>query len=196
MRRNHSKGVSRRRRKKGHDYSRGGYFITIRTYGGVSRFGDVIEGRTCLNDTGRIVAEEWNRTGCLREGVTLDTFMVMPNHVHGLLWIGGTPKGYHEARLKRESRDVVESRDVRGSRDVREPRDASRGSQGLQRRKKGTLSTVVGAFKAAVTRRARREIGLDETLWQTSFRDEIVWDHRALRNFRRYIRTNPQRWAR
>ena len=73
-----------------YDYSaEGGYYITIVTQGRVNLFGEIIDGAMQLNEFGKIVWEEWFRTAELRPNVELaeDEFVVMPNHVHGIIWI-------------------------------------------------------------------------------------------------------------
>ncbi len=75
-----------------HDYSaEGGYYITIVTQGRACLFGDVIEGIVQLNEFGSIGGEEWYRTAKLRPNVELmeDEFVVMPNHIHGIIWLNG-----------------------------------------------------------------------------------------------------------
>ncbi|PSQ84773.1 MAG: hypothetical protein BRD42_11075 [Bacteroidetes bacterium QS_3_64_15] len=65
---------------------------------------------------------------------------------------------------------------------------------GLEKPEPSTLSTVIGAFKSAVTRRIneKRETP-GETVWQSSFHDHIVRNRNQLRRIRHYIRTNPRR---
>ena len=66
---------------------------------------------------------------------------------------------------------------------------------GLQKRTAGTLSTIMGCFKAAVTRRINEKRDAQgETIWQSSFHDQIVRNRAELRRIRNYIRTNPRRW--
>ena len=50
---------------------------------------EVVDGEMVLSEYGRIVDEEWHHTAQLRPYVTLDAFVVMPNHIHGILWIEG-----------------------------------------------------------------------------------------------------------
>jgi REP element-mobilizing transposase RayT len=78
-------------RLRGYDYSQAGaYFLTICTQDRACLFGEVVEGGVALNAFGRIVAEEWSRTGVLRQDVQVDEFIVMPNHVHGILVLAGS----------------------------------------------------------------------------------------------------------
>jgi putative transposase len=71
-----------------YDYSaEGGYYITIVTQGKACLFGEVTDGEMKINDFGKIVYEEWFRTAKLRPNVELleDEFVVMPNHIHGII---------------------------------------------------------------------------------------------------------------
>ena len=75
-------------RLRDYDYRQDGvYFVTICTHQLICLFGDVIDGAMRLNANGVIVEEEWRRTAELRPYVGLDVFVVMPNHVHGILMI-------------------------------------------------------------------------------------------------------------
>mgnify|MGYP001772626486 CR=1 FL=1 len=79
-------------RFRGYDYTQpGAYFITICTYEQEPLFGEVVDGEMRVNEWGQIVQEEWFRTARLRPYVILydDEFVVMPNHVHGIIWIVG-----------------------------------------------------------------------------------------------------------
>ncbi|WP_253665493.1 transposase [Thermus scotoductus] len=77
-------------RLKEYDYTQpGAYFITICTHGRAPLFGDVVDGEMRLNEMGEIVRVEWFKTVQLRPYVVLheDEFVVMPNHIHGIIWI-------------------------------------------------------------------------------------------------------------
>ncbi len=87
-------------RLKEWDYTEpGAYFVTICTHNREPLFGQVVDGEIVLNEYGQIVWEEWFRTATVRPNVELfeDEFVVMPNHVHGIIWIvddtvgGGQP---------------------------------------------------------------------------------------------------------
>ena len=77
-------------RRPGYDYSQpGAYFITLVTYQRQALLGEIMNGVMILNLLGQIAAEEWFKTSPLRPYVELsaDEFVVMPNHVHGILHI-------------------------------------------------------------------------------------------------------------
>jgi REP element-mobilizing transposase RayT len=74
------------RRTDDWDYTRpAAYFVTICTQDRACLFGAVRRGRMHLNVVGRIVAEEWRRSETIRDRVHLDAFIVMPNHLHGIV---------------------------------------------------------------------------------------------------------------
>ncbi len=75
-------------RLKGYDYAQpGAYFVTICTRNWVRLFGEVAAGSIVLNPMGQVVEEEWLRTAEIRPNVELDAFVIMPNHVHGIVMI-------------------------------------------------------------------------------------------------------------
>ncbi|MBO6800554.1 MAG: hypothetical protein JJ892_09770, partial [Balneola sp.] len=75
-------------RLQGYDYSSPGfYFITICTNQKEYLFGDVINGKMHLNEYGVVAHGEWFKTEAIRDNVNLDAFVVMPNHIHGIIEI-------------------------------------------------------------------------------------------------------------
>lgn len=75
-------------RLSGYDYSQeGAYFLTIVARNRACLFGKVVDGEMRLNDVGLIVQEEWMKTAVLRPRVVLDEFVVMPNHIHGIIML-------------------------------------------------------------------------------------------------------------
>lgn len=75
-------------RLKGYDYSRrGAYFVTICVHKRACLFGEIVDGEMVLNDAGSVAAKCWHAIPDHFPHVILDTFVVMPNHVHGILFI-------------------------------------------------------------------------------------------------------------
>ena len=73
-----------------HDYAATAtYFITLVTVARLCLFGEVVDEKSVLNDLGLIVEAEWRRAAGIRPEVALDTFTVMPNHMHALLRVKG-----------------------------------------------------------------------------------------------------------
>ena len=73
-------------RLKEYDYSfPGWYYVTLCTYNRTNLFGKVVNGKMMLNDSGKIVEEEWLKTKQIRSNVDLDDYVIMPNHFHGII---------------------------------------------------------------------------------------------------------------
>jgi REP element-mobilizing transposase RayT len=148
------------------DYaSPGAYFLTL-----------VTAGRELLFDDSRYrqVAEDtWRWLGEHFADVVVDEFVVMPNHLHGVLILNG-----------------VEIADSRPSR--RAPT-----AEGVaQMRKVKPVGRLVGAFKTVSTNRINQMRGTPGTqVWQRNFYDRVVRSERELDRIRRYIYDNPAMWA-
>ena len=83
-----SKHHRRSVRLEGHDYaSAGWYFLTICAARRGEIFGRVVDNGVVLNRFGRIIQEQWSRVGAMREEVTLDEWIVMPDHLHAIVAI-------------------------------------------------------------------------------------------------------------
>jgi len=85
-------GVGKRSslRLEGYDYTLAGtYFITIITHKRACLFGEVIGGEVVLSPYGEVVRAKWLASAGIRQEIQLheDEFVVMPNHVHGIVWI-------------------------------------------------------------------------------------------------------------
>jgi putative transposase len=89
MKYNPDKHKRRSIRLRGYDYSApGAYFITICTHQRQCLFGEIVAGQMELNATGLWVQSCWQRLPHRFSQLTLDVFVIMPNHLHGILWLG------------------------------------------------------------------------------------------------------------
>ena len=151
----------------GHNYARpGAYFVTICTHERECLFGDVINGTMGLNEYGQIAHEEWVRSGEIRQEIRLDEFVVMPNHVHGIITIVGA-----------------------GS-----PRPGSKGAETAPLRRP-TLGQIVAYFKYQSTKRINEIRGAPGTpLWQRNYYEHVVRNEDEWNEIRTYIIENPLRW--
>ncbi|MGH8531828.1 MAG: transposase [Gammaproteobacteria bacterium] len=78
-------------RLRGYDYTQAGaYFVTIVVQDRACLFGEVVDGHMRLDDAGRMVAAEWDALCPRFMNIDLDAFVVMPNHIHGIIVITGT----------------------------------------------------------------------------------------------------------
>src|SRR3989339_852595 len=75
-------------RLKNYDYSENGaYFITLCAQNRKKLFGRIIDGKMILNEFGKLAHDEWQKTSEIRENIILDEFMIMPDHLHGIIII-------------------------------------------------------------------------------------------------------------
>ena len=159
-------------RLRGYDYRQSGvYFVTVFANQQRRIFGHMNDNGFICSELGRIVKEEWQRVERLRANVQMDLFVVMPNHLHGLVFIG----------------DSGPSEDAPPN----SPRAVSR-SQTLQA---GSLGAIIGQFKIAVTRQAKSQhLHPQHKIWQRNYHEHIVRSEQSLNELRQYIMTNPARW--
>jgi REP element-mobilizing transposase RayT len=123
------------------DYRRPGtYFITVCTHRRIPLFGTVVDGRVRGSAFGRVVAEEWHRTEQVRDNVTLDAFVVMPDHMHGVVVITTDPENGDSSRGSRGSSSMNPY--------YGHPNRTFGGAMA------GSLSTIMRQFKSMVTTRA------------------------------------------
>ena len=77
-------------RLPGYDYSRlGAYFITIVTHNRQYLFVNIVDGEMMWNEFRELVQNEWLKTGIIRPNINIDAFVVMPNHLRGIMIING-----------------------------------------------------------------------------------------------------------
>ena len=171
-------------RLKGYDYSlAGAYFVTISTQGRECVFGDVVAGVMRLNEAGRMVSTVWDTLLARFPGVDLDAFVVMPNHIHGIIVF---------ATRVSVGAPLVGAQDVTPNRTI-DNRATTRVAP--------TLGDVVGAFKSRATVEYTRGVktkgwpAFRRRLWQRNFYEHIIRNEASLNHIRQYILDNPARWA-
>ena len=162
-------------RLKGFDYtSPGAYFVTVVTRGRECLLGEIVDEEMRLSREGRIADECWRLNPRHFPHIELGAFVVMPNHVHGIIILherAAPSVGAHHVaplRPKPPERPRVET---------------------------GSLGAIIRAYKASVTRTIRRELGGAPTVWQRNYYEHIVRDEREHDLIRLYIESNPINWA-
>jgi REP element-mobilizing transposase RayT len=81
----------KRLRAEGYDYaSHGSYFVTLCVDNMEERFGNVVDGHVILNDAGQLIEAGWEDLSTRFPSVLLDMYIVMPNHLHGIVSIDHT----------------------------------------------------------------------------------------------------------
>jgi len=156
-------------RLKEHDYSwPAWYFVTICSHNRDCIFGEVINNNMGLNTVGKIVEEEWLRTPIIRPGVELDDYVVMPNHLHGIIIIG------HSVGATRRVAPTNEGNRVTSY----------------------SLGSIIGQFKSVSAKRINKIRGTSGvSMWQRNYYDHIIRNENDLHHIRTYITDNPIQWT-
>jgi len=194
-------GADRRSiRLRNYDYTRPGfYFVTLCSRRRVSLFGHVEERSVHLSETGCVVRDCWREIPTHFPNVDLDAFVIMPDHVHGIVVILGdcrVPYGgagaQHAAPLRcSHAEDESPPRVMSNSLDP-----SSSTAAVVGRVAPGSLGAIVRSFKSAVTRAVNIKRGSPgAAIWQRNYHERIIRDDVELRNIRWYIVTNPTRAA-
>lgn len=158
------------------DYSSNGhYFLTICTNNRNPLFGKIVDGKMILNDYGGIIRSEWLKSPQLRRELHLDEYIIMPDHIHGIVII--------QRKNHDKSVDII---GTCGRTSLPEPTN-----QPCPHMKSKSLSTFINGFKSATTKQINE---LRKTprrpVWQRNYYESIIRDERGLRRIREYIKDN------
>jgi putative transposase len=197
-----------------YDYSlAGAYFVTVCAHERNCLFGDVVDADMLLNDAGRLVQTAWDELPGRFPGVELDGFMIMPNHVHGIVILGGaaivgTGPGAVGAGLalpwEPGAAIGAHSNQVAVGAGLALPWEpgAAIGAHSNQGAASSaptpataTLGDVIRAFKSISALYVNRQLMRSGSLWQRNYYERIIRDEAELQRIREYIETNPARWA-
>jgi len=164
-------------RHKNWDYSQNGYyFVTICTKDMQEFFGEISDGEMNLFEIGKIVNEYWQEIPKHFPFVKLHEYIVMPNHIHGIVEINKDESDTHVRRDKAVPR-LYAGKHPKMSKISPKP---------------GSLSVIIGSFKSVVSKMVnQRHLNFQ---WQSSLYDRIIRDETALGKIREYIERNPKFW--
>jgi len=170
-------------RLPGYDYSGdGAYFVTMCVYQRECLFGDVVDGTVRLNDLGLVVRQCWGAISDHFSQVELDEFVVMPNHVHGIVVLNSdrAPVGAQHAA------PGLMDTGLRGRAQHATP---------LRNVVPGSLGAIIRSFKSAVTKRINEFRGnRGAQVWQRNYHEHVIRDENDLAAIRQYIVENPMKW--
>jgi putative transposase len=150
----------------------GRYFITICIHGRTPCFGDIQNGVMKLSDMGMAVDQHWAEIPDHFAHVTLDEYVIMPDHFHGIIIIGKQPcavVGTCESHVPTQKSDRI------------------------ARPAPGSVGSIIGQFKSVCTKRIW-EMGHPHFRWQSRFHDHIIRNDAEFDRIRRYIIDNPKNW--
>ncbi|GAA5521086.1 hypothetical protein Asal01_01019 [Fodinibius salicampi] len=150
-------------RLKGYDYSSlGRYFVTMCTHNRLCLFGEINDGNMVLNEWGQIARNQWLETESIRDNVALDAFVIMPNHVHGIIRITHSDRNtgsgtyysagaYCNTPLRRDAPHYDRNTP---------PSNNNVSHQGEFRSPSKTLGAIVRGYKSEVTAQINRKRSL------------------------------------
>ena len=171
-------------RMKGYDYSQDNlYFVTSCVQDRICCFGTVANGKMELNEYGKIAEEQWFWLGKQYPYIVLHEFVVMPNHIHGIIEINRSIVGINPVGTGR----VV----------VGTGRDLSLQQQPIKIK---SLSELMGAYKTTSSKKIHllecrdRSRPVPTFQWQRSFHDHIIRDDKSFETISNYILNNPAQW--
>lgn len=165
-------------RLKRWDYrSEGSYFITICTQNRIRYFGKIINGEMLLSDLGKIAHDFWLEIESRESNLELGEFVIMPDHIHGILILKENVEGASDVRNELSQLNQSSKKNERMS---------------LISPKANSISAIIRSFKSAVTKQANC-LGF-AFKWQRGFYDRIIRNEYEFNNVSSYIRQNPSKW--
>ena len=192
-------------RLKGYDYSSAGlYFITICCQNRISRFGHIENGTMILNEFGRVANDEWLNTPNIRKNIQLGEFIIMPNHMHGIIRIlhaaefnlPNSTGELHSPKSKEmhspKSKEFNQS-DHEGVCKTPPQSPQPRQSRHTPQSPSQTIGAIIRGYKSSVTKQLK-SLGLNDKLWQRNYHEHIIRNDKAHENISNYIINNPQKW--
>jgi len=172
------------------DYGRNAaYFVTICTHGREYFFGDVVHGEMELSDVGKIARDCWLAIPNHFPFVRLGEYVVMPNHVHGIIIIDKTDDEMNDGGN--------DGRNVETQNFASPPPPPTTTIETRPKNQFGpqsqNLASIVRGFKIGVTKNAR--IIQPDFAWQSRFHDHIIRNEQSYHTISQYIINNPAKWS-
>ena len=192
-------------RLSSHDYGQNdAYFITICTKNRIYFFGEIVDREMVFNEIGNLAHSYWQEIPNHFPYIELGNFVIMPNHIHGILiinkntdnWDDGTLQDHISGTLQD---DIVEtlhcnvSTAMNESPSLQTPIPPTTNTTNNQKMadispKSGIISAIIRSYKSIVTKHARYIE--PEFEWQSRFHDHVIRNETSLNNIQNYIENN------
>ena len=173
-----------------YDYAQtGAYFVTICTYDRLCLLGEILGCEMALTRAGQVVLECWNDLADHYSHVETDEFIVMPNHVHGIIVLTD------QQRKNPIPDNVGAGFNPDNVRAGFNPDNVGAGLKPAPTRRH-PLSEIVRAFKTFSSRRINEHRGSPGVpVWQRNYYERVIRNEQKLDSVRQYIVDNPAEWA-
>jgi putative transposase len=163
-------------RLSGWDYSSNGvYFITICCDRKQPYFGRIDNNKVELSEIGSIASQFWSEIPDHFPHVKIDEFVIMPNHLHGLLFLNHSWVG------------------SRGCESILTGKNQIKESNQFSKPLKNSISVIINQYKSSVKRWCNQNT-LEYFKWQTRFYDQVLRNDQSVDTIREYIFNNPKNW--
>ncbi len=197
MRYNPDKHHRRSIRLKGHNYSASGtYFIIICVFQRECLFGEVVSGEMNLNQFGQLVASHWQNLAQHHSTLNVDKFVIMPNHIHGILILKDGQAKHNEFVGAGLADPPVATHNASSPKPALLLQNvAPLSSKNVATTQRYSISEIIRGFKTFSARRInqiRRSPGVP--VWQRNYYEHIIRDETASSTIRRYVANNPKSW--
>ena len=177
------------------DYGNNGfYFITICTADREYLFGDIKDNKMVLSDIGNIVQQEWEKSFEIRAELFCDVYVIMPNHIHGIIQIdkNGPDVKPATATVETHGRASLQTQMQPQSQSESQPQSKN---YGIAYRTPKSISSFVAGFKSSATKRINEYRNTPKSLvWQSRFYDHIIRKQDEYIRIKQYIETNTCNW--
>ena len=186
-------------RLKGYDYSQAGlYFITICCYNRKCLFGDVINGEMVLNEYGTIACNEWLNTPNIRKNVELDVFVIMPNHIHGIIILNGRGELHSPLNMitgNTISGNAITHNAITGNAITGNAITGNKRGEcnSPPRGPSNNIGAIVRGYKSSVTKQFNL-LNIGCTVWQRNYHEHIIRNEKSYQTIAEYIVNNPSKW--
>ena len=186
-------------RFKGYDYTQAGlYFITICCQNRACLFGEIENGKMMLNDAGAIANDCWLNIPNHFPNAILHEYVIMPNHVHGIIELVGAnnhspESNQHSPESKLHSPKMHLHSSKNKINNVSGIGDNRAKNVSPLRSPSKTVGSVVRGFKIGVTKWMRQNTDTFY-IWQRNYWEHIIRDDKSHENISQYIINNPTKW--
>ncbi len=184
-------------RAKWHDYNGGVYFVTICSYGKKHSMGSIMNNVFYPSELGEFIKEHIEKLSGHYTDVEVWNSVIMPKHIHLVIAVGTRLIASEE---NAKNIDTIDNVRLIASEEHSESnlgclRQSNHKDECGDFHHNSRLASIVGSFKAGISRTARTRKIASLPVWQSRFHEHIIREQRAFENIMNYIDTNVENWS-